>query len=60
MKTNRIKIIRNEQRTTDKQPTHKGEGNLDGIEFEVALWVEEEKDGRKYFSGTVKPKRAGD
>ncbi len=36
-----------------KQPDYRGEINVDGAIKEVALWVRESKDGKKYFSVKV-------
>ena len=36
----------------DKLPTYKGKGNFNGADFEIALWVNKDKEGKSYFGAT--------
>jgi len=56
-KTNRGAIFKNDKKGNDKAPEYKGTINIEGTEYEIALWVQEsKKDGTKFFSTTQKPK----
>lgn len=44
-------LFRNDKKTPgSKAPEHKGSCNINGTTYEVAGWVRETKDGRKFFS----------
>jgi uncharacterized protein (DUF736 family) len=43
-------LFRNDKKTSDKQPSHRGTANFEGQIIEIAAWVKEKKDGTKYFS----------
>jgi len=49
-KNNTGAIFKNDYKKTDSQPDYKGKALIDGVEKEVALWVNESKNGTKYFS----------
>lgn len=55
--TNTWALFKNDKRDEgSKQPEYRGTLNVNGEEFEIAAWVREsKKDGKKFFSGTVKP-----
>lgn len=55
-KTNEGALFRNDRRQTDKQPTHKGQANIDGKEYWIAAWVNESQQGQKYFALKYTPK----
>jgi len=40
----------NDKKEKDNQPDYKGKGNFNGVDFELALWQRESKDGKEYFS----------
>ncbi len=44
-------------RDTSKWPRFSGRLTVDGKEFEIAAWVKEDRNGKKYFSGVVKEKQ---
>ena len=49
--TNKGVIFKNTYKQEgDKLPMYKGKGNYDGKDFEIALWVNTDKDGKSYFS----------
>ena len=50
-----ITIFRNEK-AQDKQPLYKGTAKLNSKLLEIALWVWESKEGKKYFNGKIKSK----
>ena len=52
-------IFKNNYKKTDSQPDYKGKALIDGVEKEIALWLNESKSGVKYFSATFsKPYQA--
>lgn len=43
-------IFRNDRRTNDSQPTHKGDCKIEGVDYWISAWTNETKDGKgKYF-----------
>ena len=42
-------IFRNDRRTKDTQPTHRGDCKILGIDYWISAWTNETKDGGKYF-----------
>ena len=58
-KNNTGAIFKNNYKKTETQPDYKGKALIDGVEKEVALWVNESKNGVKYFSAAFsKPYQA--
>lgn len=53
--TNRGALFRNDRKSHDNQPSHKGTINVDGVEFWLSAWVKDGQNG-KYFSLSVTPK----
>jgi len=49
-KDNTGAIFKNDYKKTDSQPDYKGKCLVDGKEKEVAMWLNESKAGKKYFS----------
>ena len=49
-KNNTGAIFKNDYKKTDSHPDYKGKALIDGVEKEVALWLNESKSGVKYFS----------
>jgi uncharacterized protein (DUF736 family) len=50
-KQNSGAIFKNDyKKQGDKQPEYKGKIIVDGKDKEIALWLAESKDGKKYFS----------
>lgn len=49
-KNNTGAIFKNDYKKTEAQPDYKGKALIDGKEKEIALWVNESKNGKKYFS----------
>ena len=58
-KNNTGAIFKNNYKKTDSQPDYKGKALIDGVEKEIALWLNESKSGVKYFSAAFsKPYQA--
>ena len=57
-----VTIFTNKHKTNDKAPSHVGTAKIDGRELDISLWVRETKTTppKKYFSGTIKPKRVSE
>lgn len=55
--TNRGTLGRNRNKQKDTHPEYSGSINVEGKEYWLSGWVKE-KDGRKFFSLSVKPKEA--
>jgi len=49
-KDNTGAIFKNDYKEKETQPDYKGKAMVDGKEKEVALWLNESKNGKKYFS----------
>ena len=54
--TNRGVLFRNDRQETDRHPTHTGSINIEGREYWLSAWVKESKNGKKFFSLSVKAK----
>lgn len=52
-KENTGAIFKNEKKTSVKHPDYRGTVNVEGKEFEIALWLKESQKGTKYFSVSV-------
>ena len=54
LKANEVVIFKNTKKEEgSKQPDYKGSIDVDGTPYDIALWIRESKDGKKYFSGKV-------
>ena len=54
--TNSGVLFRNEKKQTEKHPDFTGSINSEGREFFLSAWVNETKDGKKYFKLSLTPK----
>ena len=52
---NRWALFKNDRKQQDNHPDYTGSINVNGVDYFLNGWLKE-KDGRKYFSGTIKPK----
>lgn len=52
-KTNTGAIFKNDKKQKETHPDYKGKINVEGKEFEVALWLKESAKGMKYFSVSI-------
>lgn len=43
-------LFRNDRRTNDRQPTHRGDCKIEGVDYWISAWVKETYDGSKFFS----------
>lgn len=48
-------LFKNDNPKTEKHPQYSGKATIGGVEYFMDAWVNE-KNGRKYFSGKLKPK----
>ena len=48
--TNKGVIFKNDQKGNDKSPSYRGKGNFKGVDFELACWVKQDKNGNSYFT----------
>lgn len=55
--TNSGALFKNNKKEKDTHPDYTGQINADGVEYWLSAWVKE-KDGKKYFSLSIKPKEA--
>lgn len=54
---NRGILGKNQNKTADNHPEYSGSINVDGTDYWLSAWIKESsKDGKKFFSLSVKPK----
>ena len=57
--TNRGSLFKNDQKQQDTHADYNGSINIEGVEYWLNAWIKEsKKDGKKFFSLSVKPKNA--
>ena len=56
-KEGQVTIWKNDYKTADNHPEYRGGAMLDGQTYDIALWVKEAANGRKFMNGTIKPVR---
>ena len=49
-------LFRNDKRETEKHPEYTGKITIEGREFYLSAWVNEMRNGQKYFSIKATPK----
>lgn len=55
--TNKGSLFKNDRKEQDTHADYNGSINIDGNEYWINAWVKEsKKDGKKFFSLSVKPK----
>jgi len=52
LKDNAVLIFKNDKKNGETHPDYKGQINVNGQNFDIALWVKEGKNG-KFFSGKI-------
>ena len=52
-KNNSGAIFKNDKKQKETHPDYKGKINVEGKDFEVALWLKESAKGMKYFSVAI-------
>lgn len=52
-------IFKNDKKEKETHPDYRGTINIEGQDFEIALWVKDGKKG-KFFSASVKMKEGAD
>jgi uncharacterized protein (DUF736 family) len=59
-RTNTGVLFKNDSKTPgDKRPDYKGNLNVNGVELDLAAWLKDGKNGRKFMSLKIGPKREG-
>jgi len=56
--TNRGVLFRNDKKESEKHPDFTGSIDVDGVDHYLSAWVKESKQGKKFFSLSVKAKDA--
>ena len=56
--TNRGALFKNDKKESDSHPDYTGNINFNGVDCWLSGWLKESKDGRKFFSLSVKEKDA--
>lgn len=54
--TNRGTLGKNMNKTADNHPDYSGSINVGGNDYWLSGWVKEGRDGKKFFSLSIKPK----
>lgn len=57
-KNNSGALFRNDKRETEKHPEYTGKITIEGVEYYLSAWVNEMRNGQKYFSIKATPKAA--
>lgn len=52
-KTNTGAIFKNDKKQKETHPDYRGKINVEGKDFEMALWLKESAKGIKYFSVSI-------
>ena len=52
-KNNSGAIFKNDKKQKETHPDYRGKINVEGKEFEIALWLKESAKGMKYFSVAI-------
>jgi len=55
--TNRGVLFRNDKKETEKHPDFTGSIDVGGVDHYLSGWIKESKQGKKFFSLSVKPKQ---
>jgi len=53
--TNRGVLFRNDRKEKETQPDMTGKVNVEGVEFRLAGWTKESKNGKKFLSLAIEP-----
>jgi uncharacterized protein (DUF736 family) len=48
-----ISIFKNNFKNATNQPDYKGTYRKNGRDYQVALWIKEDKNGKKFFTGKL-------
>jgi uncharacterized protein (DUF736 family) len=56
--TNRGVLFRNDKKESEKHPDFTGSMDVGGVDHYLSAWVKESKQGKKFFSISIKPKDA--
>ena len=54
--TNRGVLFRNDKKESEKHPDFTGSMDVGGVDHYLSAWVKESKQGKKFFSISIKPK----
>ena len=54
-KVNSGSVFKNQNKESDKHPALTGQANVNGEMYNVAAWVNKDKNGNKYISFSFKP-----
>lgn len=57
-KTNTGSLFKNDDRTQETHPTHKGSTDIEGVEYWINGWSNKTADGRGYLKLSFKAKEA--
>ena len=57
-KNNSGALFRNDKRETEKHPEYTGKITIEGVEYYLSAWVNEMRNGQKYFAIKATPKAA--
>ena len=55
--TNRGVLFRNDKKESEKHPDFTGSIDVGGVDHYLSAWVKESKQGKKFFSISIKPKK---
>lgn len=53
----RFALFKNDKAGNEKRPDYRGTMQIAGVEYELSAWIRDAKNGTRFMSGQVQPKR---
>jgi hypothetical protein len=57
--TNRGSLFKNDKEGNEARPDYKGMSNIEGVEYNVSVWLKTSKGGMKYMAMVYEKKKPG-
>ena len=53
----RFALFKNDKGDNDKRPDYRGTCQVAGVEYDLSAWIRTGREGAKFMSGQIQPKR---